>query len=246
VVVDPALQAWAKVTRTFSPHPTNRLKDGAYLARVQRTGIPIFLLLLLLSFFSIRTITRNFELKDIWTAIHADENWMPLSFRGYFTIGAQYVEMKFPDKAGEYYEKAFSTGSWDGNLLGNIIGYHILKGDHAAAINFYEEMLKKNEFITSTGTLNMAVLYMLNGNCERAVQLATSFSPLSNQVKRIELVKKCDTYGFDKFDNNEIQDIYHKQKLGKPVPDIVERSIAVLEDYQYKVLVEGKYYKLEW
>ena len=35
-------------------------------------------------------------------------------------------------------------------------------------------------------------------------------------------------------------------KLGKPVPEIVERSIAVLEDYQYKVLVEGKYYKLEW
>jgi hypothetical protein len=211
----------------------------------------------------------------------------------------------------------------------------------------------------------MAVLYMLNGNCEKAVQLATSFSPLSNQVKRIELIKKCDTYGFDKFDDTEIEDIYHKQelmkslgleverkpylmqlvgsvnrgevnseemkdksiprasthpptpslvpkeggqfqplfsgkrgvvlseveglgelespftihetldlirelavvnlqsdipeaikyyklerelliKLGKPVPDIVERSIAVLEDYQYKVLVEGKYYKLEW
>ena len=35
-------------------------------------------------------------------------------------------------------------------------------------------------------------------------------------------------------------------KLGKPVPEIVERSIAVLDDYQYKVLVEGKYYKLEW
>jgi tetratricopeptide (TPR) repeat protein len=310
---------------------------------------PTIILIIIISLFSIRTITRNFELKDIWTAIHADEKWMPLSFRGYFTIGAQYVEMKFPDKAGEYYEKAFSTGSWDGNLLGNIIGYHILKGDHAAAINFYEEMVRKNEFITPTGTLNMAVLYMLSGNCKKAVQLATSFSPLSNQVKRIELIKKCDTYSFDKFDDNEIEDIYHKQelmkelgleverkpylmqlvasdevawkggtversnggmvknnptiphlhdstgehtslrqdydrqagsplqldlirelavvnlqsdipeaikyyklerelliKLGKPVPEIVEKSIAVLEDYQYKVLVEGKYYKLEW
>jgi tetratricopeptide (TPR) repeat protein len=338
---------------------------GRFVNRPYTRHASLVTLLLLLSFFSIRTITRNFELKDIWTAIHADEKWMPLSFRGYFTIGAQYVEMKFPDKAGEYYQKALETGSWDGNLLGNIIGYHILKGDHAAAINFYEEMLKKNEFITPTGTLNMAVLYMLNGNCEKAVQLATSFSPLSNQVKRIELIKKCDTYGFDKFDDTEIEDIYHKQelmkslgleverkpylmqlvgsvnrgevnseemkdksiprasthpptpslvpkeggqfqplfsgkrgvvlseveglgelespftihetldlirelavvnlqsdipeaikyyklerelliKLGKPVPDIVERSIAVLEDYQYKVLVEGKYYKLEW
>ncbi len=305
---------------------------------------PTIILIIILSLFSIRTVTRNFELKDIWTAIHADEKWMPLSFRGYFTIGAQYVEMKFPDKAGEYYQKALETGAWDGNLLGNIIGYHILKGDHTTAINFYEEMVRKNEFITSAGTLNMAVLYMLSGNCKKAVQLATSFSPLSNQVKRIELIKKCDTYSFDKFDDNEIEDIYHKQelmkelgleierkpylmqlvdltlnpsqtspqtpllkerglkpplplgkglgersgelespfttheildlirelavvnlqsdvpeaikyyklerelliKLGKPVPEIVEKSIAVLEDYQYKVLVEGKYYKLEW
>ncbi len=364
IIVDPALQAWAEITRTFSPQSINRLKDGASSARWHRPGFEsplhnstitpfhgrfvnrpytryasLVTLILLLSFFSIRTITRNFELKDIWTAIHADEKWMPLSFRGYFTIGAQYVEMKFPDKAGEYYEKALSTGSWDGNLFGNIIGYHILKGDHAAAINFYEEMIRKNEFITPTGTLNMAVLYMINGNCERAAKLATSFSPLSNQVKRIELIRKCDTYGFDKFDDTEIEDIYHKQelmkelgleierkpylmqlvgsdevawkggtversnggmvknnptiphlhdstgehtgsplqldlirelavvnlqsdvpeaikyyklerelliKLGKPVPEIVEKSIAVLEDYQHKVLVEGKYYKLEW
>ncbi|HQJ61152.1 MAG TPA: hypothetical protein PKV35_09160 [bacterium] len=37
-----------------------------------------------------------------------------------------------------------------------------------------------------------------------------------------------------------------RKKLNMEIPDIVEKSIAVLEDYQYKVLVEGKYYKLEW
>jgi|GEM_PF-1118901 len=294
--------------------------------------VPTILLILLLTFFSIRTITRNFELKDIWTAIHADEKWGPLSFRGYFTLGAQYVDMKFPDRAAEYYDKALVTGAWDGNLLGNIIGFHILKGDHASAFKFYEKMVKRGEYLIPSGTLNMAVLYMLNGNCEKAVQLANSFSPLANQIKRVELVKKCNTYEFDKFDNTEISDIYHKQelmkvlgleverkpylgllvaavkredvkseekeslslhasrltlhasrfttpelldlihelavvnlqsdipeaikyykmerdlyrKMNESVPEIITKSIAVLEDYQHKVLVEGKYYKLEW
>jgi len=317
----------------------------------------IFPLLLLLSFFSIRTITRNFELKDIWTAIHADEKWGPLSFRGYFTLGAEYVNMKFPDKAWEYYQKSINTGAWDPNLLGNIIGLHIVKGNHDAAINYYEEMTKKGEYITSPGTLNMAVIYMINGKCDKAEKLATSFVPFANQTKRIETVKKCREYNFAQFDMDNIQDVFHKQelmkelgleverkpflmqlianspptplfaekrgedekenesndltpgpspkgkgsvespsplgegfrersvspftthellnlinelaivnlqsdvpeaikyykmerdlykKINEPIPEIVTKSISVLEDYQHKVLVEGKYYKLEW
>jgi len=272
-----------------------------------RLGIGLFILLLLLAFFSIRTITRNFELKDHWTVFHNDEKWAPLSFRGYFTLGAEYMNMKFPDKAGEYYEKAQATGSWDGNLLSNIIGYYIVKGNHEAAVDFYEEMSKKGEYITPQGMFNISILYMINGSCDKAIRLATAFDPLSSQLKRIELVKKCKEYKFEKYDMNNIEDIHNKQqlmksigleverkpylialinsgefndtelidlinelaivnlqsdipeaikyykmerdlykKMNKPVPDIVEKSIAVLEDYQYKVLVEGKYYKLEW
>ncbi|HSW61293.1 MAG TPA: hypothetical protein VLJ60_10865 [bacterium] len=181
-------------------------------------------LLLLLSLFSIRTITRNFELKDIWTALHADQNWQPLSFRGYFTLGVEYLNMKFPDKTWEYYQKSIDTGYWDPNLLGNIIGYHIVKGNHENAVQFFEEMQSKGEYITGTGTLNVAVIYMLSGNCEKAVKLATSFSPFANQVDRVELVKKCDTYEFDKFDDNEIEDIYHKQELMKSLGLEIERK----------------------
>ena len=94
---------------------------GRVLKEGGRGELYFVFLILLISFFSIRTITRNFELKDHWTVFHADEKWAPLSFRGYFTLGAQYVDMKFPDKAAEYYDKALATGAWDGNLLGNII-----------------------------------------------------------------------------------------------------------------------------
>ncbi|MGI6393193.1 MAG: phospholipid carrier-dependent glycosyltransferase [bacterium] len=189
----------------------------------------LIFLILLLSLFSIRTITRNFELKDITTALHADEKWQPLSFRGYFTLGAQYIYMNFPDKAVEYYEKAVATGYWDGTLLANIIGYHIVKGNHAAALSYYEEMTKKGEFISSAGVLNVAVLYMINGDCEKAVRLATSFSPLSNQVKRIELVKKCETYGFERFDDTDLEDINEKQLLMKELGLEVERKPYLVE-----------------
>ena len=268
--------------------------------------IPTILLILLLSFFFVRTITRNFELKDHWTVFHADKKWAPLSFRGYFTLGALYVDMRFPDKAAEYYKKAEKTGSWDGNLLGNIIGYYILKGDHKAALNYYEKMMKKGEFITSQGTLNIAILYMLKSDCEKAISLASSFSPFKNQLKRVELINKCSELDFGKYEI-DMQDIYHKQELMKelgleierkpyliklinsgefsgeelcdlihelavvnlqsdipeaikyykmerdlylelknPVPEIVKKSITVLEEYQHKVLVEGKYYTLAY
>lgn len=302
--------------------------------------VGFILLIFLIAFFSIRTITRNFELKDHWTVFHNDESWGPLSFRGYFTLGAEYMNMKFPDKAAEYYEKAQQTGYWDGNLLGNIIGYNIVKGNHAVAFAFYEEMERKQEFVSQNGVLNMAVLYMINGKCDKAVQLAVSFTPDATKLKRIEIVKKCKEYEFDKYDDTKIEDIHNKQqlmkslgleaerkpylkmlieinsttdphpdllpakekvgggpsfdkrgevedrgeffsseelielinelavvnlqsdipeavkyykmeqdlykKLSRDVPEIVEKSIKVLEDYQYKVLVEGKYYKLDW
>ena len=297
---------------------------------------------LILLFFSAQTIRRNFQLKNHWTVFHADERVAPLSFRGLFTLGAEYVNMRFPDKAWEYYQKAIDTGSWDGNLLSNIIGYHILKGNHNRAISFFEEMEKRGELITSNGVLNTAVLYMLRGKCERAIQLASSFNPDIIQRKRVEIVKNCKEHNFARFDNNSIEDIYEKQllmkelgleierkpylkwlliawknskslktsnplnplsqgdlnnnslnpslrasrsswlenvsplhiirelavvnlqsdipeaikyykmerdlrqKMGKPVPEIVEQSIIALKHYKHQVLVEGKYLKLDW
>jgi tetratricopeptide (TPR) repeat protein len=174
--------------------------------------------------FSAQTIRRNFQLKNHWTVFHADEKVAPLSFRGLFTLGAEYVNMKFPDKALEYYKKAFETGSWDGNLLSNMIGYYILKGDHISAINYYEEMIRRKEFITPNGVLNISVLYMINGNCDEAVRLATSFHPLTNQIKRVELVKQCEKHNFARFDNNSIEDIHEKQLLMKELGLEIERK----------------------
>lgn len=308
-------------------------------------GAVIGFLLLLLAFFSIRTITRNFELRDHWTVFHADEKWATLSFRGYFTLGAIYVDMKFPDKAAEYYKRSFDTGSWDGNLLSNMIGLYVLKGDHDSAVAFYESAKEKSEFITSNGILNTAVLYMLKGDCREALRLVSTVQPSASQMKRVSVIKNCEKYDFGKYEINNIKDIYNKQlqmkelgleierkpylrllidltlnplnqgdglehtqdsiksnstpqppslsgkegvavqtpftaqetlelvhelavvnlqsdipeairyyrlekelyqKLNRQPPEIVEKSISALEDYSHKVLVEGKYYKMEW
>ena len=262
---------------------------------------------LIFSLFSLRTISRNFETRNIWTVLHADAKKQPLSFRGLFTIGAEYLKMKFPDKAWEYYRKSIDTGYWDPTLLGNIIGYHIIKGNHDEAVAFYEEMVKKGEYITSTGSLNIAYIYMIRGNCDKALYMAHHIVPDSSELKRHELLAKCRDYGFDKFNDKNIYDIYQKQqkmkdleinverkpylrkliesgeftgeklvelvadlaaidfisdipeaikyykyeielceKYGLEVPDVAIRSIAVLEDYSHKILVEGKYLPLEF
>ena len=209
----------SKRGRGESSHPSLLT---AHCSLTKKTALG--LVFLVITIFSAQTIRRNFQLKDHWTVFHADQKVAPLSFRGYFTLGAEYVGMKFPDKAFEYYQKALDTGSWDGNLLSNIIGYHILKGDHSRAISYFEEMEKRGELITSSGVLNVSVLYMLRGNCERAVPLASSFNPFANQVARVELVKNCEKHNFARFDNNSVQDIHEKQLLMKELGLEIERK----------------------
>ena len=179
---------------------------------------------LLFSLFSLRTISRNFEMKNIWTVLHADAEKQPLSFRGLFTIGAEYLNMKFPDKAWEYYKQSIDTGYWDPNLLGNIIGYHIVKGNHDEALAFYEEMIKKGEYITSGGAFNIAVIYMIRGNCTTALDIAGNYVPDAGELSRYKLLENCRDYGFEKFNDNNIYDVYAKQQKMKDLEINVERK----------------------
>ena len=192
-------------------------------------------LCLVFSLFSLRTISRNFEMKNNWIALHADEKKQPLSFRGLFTIGAEYLNMKFPDKAWNYYQKSIDTGYWDPNLLSNIIGYYIVKGQHDEAVAFYEEMLKKSEYITSGGALNIAAIYMVRGNCDKALGIAGHYQPDASELKRSNRLKKCREYGFEKFDDSKIEDIYEKQLLMKDLEMNVERKF-----YLKKLIASGQ------
>ena len=273
----------------------------------RKRAVAALCITLVFSLFALRTISRNFEMKNIWTVLHADAEKQPLSFRGLFTIGAEYLNMKFPDKAWEYYQKSIDTGYWDPTLLSNIIGYHIVKGNHNEALAFYEEMIKKGEYITSNGILNIAFIHMVRGDCDTALRMANLIAPNAGELKRHGILMKCRDYGFEKFDDNNIYDIYQKQqkmkdlevnverkpylkkliesgefegqklvdlvaelaaidlisdipeaikyyryeielcgKYGVQVPDVAIRSLAALEDYSQKILVDGKYLPLEF
>lgn len=193
-------------------------------------------LTLVFALFSLRTISRNFEMENVWKVLHADAEKQPLSFRGLFTIGAEYLNMKFPDKAWEYYKQSIDTGYLDGNLLGNIIGYHIVKGHHDEAVAFYEEMEQKKEYITSNGALNIAFIYMIRGNCDKAVAIANYYTPDASELKRSNFLKKCREYGFEKFDEGNIYDLYAKQKLMKDLEINVERK-----PYLKKLIESGEF-----
>ena len=202
----------------------------------RKRAVAALCITLLFSLFSLRTISRNFEMKNIWTVLHADAEKQPLSFRGLFTIGAEYLNMKFPDKAWEYYKQSVNTGYWDGNLIGNIIGYHIVKGHHDEAIAYYGEMVKKGEYITSNGILNIAYIYMIRGDCDTALKLANSIVPDASELKRHNSLKKCREHGFEKFDENNIYDVYEKQKLMKDLEINVERK-----PYLKKLIESGEF-----
>ena len=202
----------------------------------RKRAVAALCMTLLFSLFSIRTISRNFEMKNIWTVLHADAEKQPLSFRGLFTIGAEYLNMKFPDKAWEYYQKSIDTGYWDPNLLSNIIGYRIVKGQHDEAILFYKEMVKKGEYITSSGVLNIAALYMIRGDCDTAIKMANSVVPDASEIKRADRLKKCREYDFEKFDDGNLYDVYEKQKLMKDNDINVERK-----PYLKKLIESGEF-----
>jgi tetratricopeptide (TPR) repeat protein len=202
----------------------------------RKRAVAALCITLLFALFSLRTISRNFEMENVWKVLHADAEKQPLSFRGLFTIGAEYLNMKFPDKAWEYYQKSIDTGYWDPNLLGNVIGYHIVKGDHEKAISFYEEMVKKGEYITSNGTLNIAYIYMIRGDCDTALKLVNTVAPDASELARYNSLKKCRDYGFEKFDESNIYDVYAKQKLMKELEINVERK-----PYLKKLIESGEF-----
>ena len=293
--------AWESLTLNPSPKGEGQIT----ITRLHDYTI-ITLFTIMIIFFGWRTITRNQELKNHWTVLHADKEWRPLSFRGLFTLGAQYMNMKFPDKAAKYYKKAEKTGYWDGNLFANFIGYNIIKGNHKEALRLFRLFAEKGEYVTDNGRLNIAILLMIDGKCHEAEEIVRRMHSAPLRKKKINIVKKCSQYGFNQFGDsfksiyskqeklkdlgldverkpylkkliergefkdeelidlidqmakvNFISDIpeaikYYKlekkllEKLEKKVPEILNKTISALEDYSHKVLVEGKYYKLEF
>jgi len=126
------------------------------------------LLCLTLPLYSAKTTQRIGEMSDIYTVLLADHQWRPISFRGLYTIGAFYMDAGFPDIAYRYYRASLATGYYDASLLGNILSYYIVKGDHAAAIRYFEEREHRKEAVSSPAFAHMAVIYAIQGDCPRA------------------------------------------------------------------------------
>jgi len=256
-------------------------------------------------FFIFKTISRNFELKNIWTALKADEKYKPLSFRGLFTIGAKYMEMKFPDEAFKYYKKAIKTNNYDGILYANIIGYYLVKGDFDNALKFYNWTVNKKRYVFDSGRLYIAIIYTIKWKCNNALNIIKYIGNYPNLKNRIKFVKNCKKYklgnektvedflkssntlkklGFNierkvflkqlinsgYFENNELIELVdelakidfisdipeaikyyniEKQLLknnNKKIPVILNKTITALKIYEYKVLKEGKYFKINF
>lgn len=143
--------------------------------------------------YTYRTTTRINELANIYTALAADSKWRPLSFRGLYTVGAFFLENGFPDIAYQYYQAALQTGYYDSSLLGNIVLYHIVKGEHEKAISLYEEYDRRGEPVSLPAFAEMAVIYTIKGDCAKARKTFARLSPgyEPEALRHREVVDAC-------------------------------------------------------
>ena len=97
-------------------------------------------------------------------------------------------------------------------------------------------MTAKGEYIISSGAFNIAILYMINGDCDTALKIAKGYTPDASELKRYQLLEKCRDYGFDKFSDSNIYDVYAKQQKMKDLAMNIERK-----PYLKKLIESGEF-----
>lgn len=145
--------------------------------RIVMSAVFLTVLCVTLPLYSLKTTTRIGEMSDIYTVLLADHKWRPISFRGLYTLGAFYMDVGEPDIAYRYYRAALDTGYYDASLYGNLIGYHIVKGDHAEALRYFEERERGGEAVSPSTFAHTALIYAIRGDCGRALSTIQRILP---------------------------------------------------------------------
>lgn len=196
--------------------------DRYITIRKETSGASIFVivnrgaiagLIVLLLFFSVRTITRNAELRDHVTVFSADVRWRPLSFRAISTLGAEYLRKGYPDVAWIFYRKALTLGAWDENLLGNVIGYFAVKGQHKQVFSFFDAWRKKGEWVSPEGLSIIGVLYAIQGECDRKDYIKKILPDLPELRQAVGAMDKCDAFASDRFDEGREAVVRRKDRI---------------------------------
>jgi len=322
------------------------IADANYRSKADYIMVTTLTIILSLSIFFVwRTITRNLEMKNFFTILHAEEKWGELSYRGYYTLAGEYMALGFPEKAEEYLKKSFETGYFDANSYVNKIQLLIRQGKIEEAIKEYGKLNQSVEK-TNRMQLDIASAYFISGNCKKVMQIVENFPVYYNSdIADIKFMKNCEIDVEKEITQNCIDDFSDKyfcsskvyaesgnflkalvfinksiekhgegknlflkaailENLGKlkigaipvyekiikngdlskdeliqahhtlavlliksdiiksinyfkleksliieskqQVPELLEKTIAVLEKYQHDILVEGKYYKLDF
>lgn len=148
--------------------------------------------------FAVKAMDRVAEMRDIHTVLIADSRWRPVSFRGLYTMGALYLEAGFPDRAFRYYRRAWDTGFRDASLYGNLINYHIVKGDHRAALLLHGEFGARS-VLSLSASAHVSLLYLIAGDCGKARAVAASVPDAVATRFAKKMAARCDDLRRDRF-----------------------------------------------
>lgn len=151
--------------------------------------------------FAGKAIVRVGEMRDIYTVLIADSRWRPVSFRGLYTLGALYLEAGFPDRAFRYYERSWATGFRDASLYGNLINYHIVKGDHRAALLLYEEFDELSP-LSLSASAHVALLRLIAGDCTGARKTAARVPDAVATRFAKKMAARCDDFRRERYSDD--------------------------------------------
>ncbi|MFO7736046.1 MAG: glycosyltransferase family 39 protein [bacterium] len=149
-------------------------------SKVYPLWVPPVLLTLFFStavFFSWRTVTRNMEMKNWWTLLHAEQKWGELSYRGYYTLAGEYFALRFPESGKKLLDKSLEKEFYDENSYTNLMRYHFMKGNPEAAAEVFEKALKEKNFGRASFMIDGATAHFLTGRCSRVHSIIKKTRP---------------------------------------------------------------------
>ncbi len=198
----------------------------AILGASRRVMAIALLCVLVAVLFAGKALARVGEMRDIHTVLIADSRWRPVSFRGLYTMGALYLEAGFPDRAFRYYWRAWDTGFRDASLYGNLINYHIVKGDHRAALLLYGEFGARSA-LSLSASAHVSLLHLVAGDCGRARTVAASVPDAVATRFAKKMATRCEEFRRDRFpDDPSWADALADAGIGVELRPIWERMVG--------------------
>ena len=139
-----------------------------------------------------RSFSRNFEMENWFTILHAEQHNGELSYRGYYTLASEYIGLGFPAEAKELLDRSEQTKIYDLNYFNVRLQWFLRQGKIVEGVSYYEKT-RKSQILSNMTHIDAATAYYILGDCKQVLRVAdTVVAHNERQKKEIRFLKGCD------------------------------------------------------